>query len=93
MLHKSKEKTIDVYLKLINSLVKSIILNACECWGDSLKKGCIPNKIEKFYVSVYKQILLVKKNVSSMKTLAELGRTPLKYKCLNIFNDLLSFLS
>ena len=30
MLHKSKEKTIDVYLKLIDSLVKPIILYACE---------------------------------------------------------------
>ena len=78
MLHKSKEKTIDVYLKLIDSLVKPIILYACECWGDSLKKDCFANKIEKFYVSIYKQILGVKKNVSSMKILAELGRTPLK---------------
>ena len=78
MLHKSKEKTIEVYLKLIDSLVKAIILYACECWGDSLKKDCFANKIEKFYVSIYKQILGVKKNVSSMKILAELRRTPLK---------------
>ena len=78
MLHKSKEKTIDVYLKLINSLVKPIILYACECCGDSLKKDYFANKFEKFYVSIYKQILGVKKNVSSMKISAELGRTPLK---------------
>ena len=31
-----------------------------------------------FYVSIYKQLLGVKKNFSSMKILAELGRTPLK---------------
>ena len=30
MLHKSKEKTIDVYLKLTDSL-KPIILYACKC--------------------------------------------------------------
>ena len=78
MLRKSKEKRIDVYLKLIDSLVKPVISYACECWGDFLKKDCFANNIEKFYVSIYKQILGVKKNVSSMKILAELGRTPLK---------------
>ena len=31
-----------------------------------------------FYVSIYKQLLGVKKNVSSMKLLAELGRPPFK---------------
>ena len=78
MLHKSKEETIGVYLKLIDSLVKPIILYACECWVDSLKKDCFTNKIEKFYVSIYKQVLGVKKNVGSMKILAELGKAPLK---------------
>ena len=50
MLHKSKEKTIDVYLKLIDSLAKPVILYACECWGDSLKKDCFTNKTESIYV-------------------------------------------
>ena len=50
MLHKSKGITIDVYLKLIESLVKSIILYVCECWRDSIKKDYFANKIEKFYV-------------------------------------------
>ena len=52
--------------------------NLCECWLDSLKKNCFANKIEKFYASIYKQLLGVKKNVSSMKILAELGSAPLK---------------
>ena len=71
MLHRSKEKTIDVYLKLIDSVVKPIILHSCECWGDSLKKDCFTIKIERFYVSTYKQLLGVKKNVGGMKVLAE----------------------
>ena len=62
MLHKWNEKTIDVYLNLIDSLVKPIILYVCECWGYSLKKDCFANKIENFFVSIYKQILGVKKN-------------------------------
>ena len=78
MLHKSKEKTIGVFLKHIDSLVKPIILYACECWGDSLKKDRFANKIEKIYVSIYKKLLGVKKNVSSMNILAELGRMLLK---------------
>ena len=36
MLHKSTEKTLKFYLKLIDSLVKLIILYACECWRNSL---------------------------------------------------------
>ena len=59
-LHKSKQRTIDVYLKLIDSLVNPIILYACECWRYSLKKDCFANKIEKFYMSIYKQLLEVK---------------------------------
>ena len=56
MLHKLKEKTIDFCLKLIDFLVKLIILCACECWGDSLKRDFFAKKIKKFYVSIYKQI-------------------------------------
>ena len=42
----------------------------CECWGDSLKKVCFANKIEKFYVSMYKELLGVTKDLRSMKILA-----------------------
>ena len=78
MLLKSKGKTINVYLGLIDSLKKPIILYGCACWGYSLKKDCFTNKVEEFYESIYKQLLGIKKNVSSMKILAELGRKPLE---------------
>ena len=48
--------------------------------GDYLKKNSCTSKIEKFYVSIYQQLLGVRKNVSSLKILAELGRKPLKIK-------------
>ena len=54
MLYKAKEKTIHIYLKLIDSLVKSIILYACKYWGDSLKIDCFANKNKTFYASIYK---------------------------------------
>ena len=38
ILSKSKEKTIGTDLKLADSLVKPVILYACECWGHSMKK-------------------------------------------------------
>ena len=38
-----KEKTIGTYLKLVDSLVKPVILYACECWGDSMKKEIFAN--------------------------------------------------
>ena len=48
--------------------------------GDYLKKNSCTSKIEKFYVSIYQQLLGVRKNVSSLKILADFGRTPLKIK-------------
>ena len=78
MLRKSKEKTIGTYLKLVDSLVKPVILYACECWGDSIKKEIFTNKIEQFHMSMCKQILGVKKFTNSTKVLSELGRPPLK---------------
>ena len=71
ILHKSKEKLTDY-------LVKQINFYECEFWGDSLKEDCFANKIEKIYVSIYRQLLKIKKNVNSIKILAELGKTPLK---------------
>ena len=67
MLHKSKEKTIGIYLKHIHALIRPITLYSSECWRDSLKKDCFSNKIEKFYVSVYMQLLGIKKNFSRTK--------------------------
>ena len=47
MFSKLKEKTIGTYLKLANSLVKPVILYACECWDDSIRKEIFANKIAK----------------------------------------------
>ena len=51
MLNKSKERTIGTYLKVAYSLAKPVILHACECWGDSMKKEISANKIEQFHVN------------------------------------------
>ena len=51
----SKEKTIGVYLKLIDSLIKPITLYTCECWEDSLKKDYFANKIENFIYQLTKR--------------------------------------
>ena len=57
-------------------------------------KDCLANKIENIYTSIYKQLLGVKKNVSSIKVLAELGITALKInieiQIFKYFNGLLS---
>ena len=82
ILHKSKGKLIDY-------LVNQINFYGCECWGDSLKEDCFANKIEKIYVSIYRQLLRVKKNVNSIKILAELGKTLLK---VNIEIQMLKYL-
>ena len=75
---KSKEKTIGTYLKLVDSLVKLVILYACECWIDCMKKEIFGNKIKQLHMSMYKQILGVKTFVNDIKVLSELRKTPLK---------------
>ena len=75
-LYKSKEKTINTYLHLYDIIVKPIAMYACECWGDCDKKS--KEKIEKFQMSIYKQIMGVKKTSSNKKVLSELARFPLK---------------
>ena len=78
MLSKSKDKTIFTCLKLVDSLVKPVILYACECWGDSTKKEIFANKFEQFHMSMCKQIVGVKKFTNNINVLSELGRTPPK---------------
>ena len=77
-LSKSKEKAIGTYHKLVDSLVKPVILYACECWGDSIKKEIFANKIEQFDISMCKQILGVNRFTNIIKVLSQLKRTPLK---------------
>ena len=70
MLHKSKGKTADTYIKFFDSTVKSTILYASECWGGS-SKDTFADKIEKFYLGILKQILGVNKKVNGVKVLTE----------------------
>jgi len=73
----SKEKTVKTYIKLIDSLVKPIMLYACETWGDITTKKLLESKVEKFHLSMCKQILGVKKRSNNVSTLSEFARFPL----------------
>ena len=64
----SKSKEISIYLKLVDSLVKPVILYTCECWGDSMKNEIFANKIEQFHMSMCKHILSVKKFTNSIRS-------------------------
>ena len=77
-LQKSKNKSTSTYLKLIDSLIKPIILYACECWGGDESKDLLKTKIEKFHLSMCKQILGINKSSNNVNCLAELGRYPLQ---------------
>lgn len=48
MLSKSKEKTIGTCLKSIESLVKTVVLYAGECWGDSQKIRLLQAEMSSF---------------------------------------------
>ena len=37
-LHKSKEKTVDAFLNLIDTTMKPVLLDACESWGTPITK-------------------------------------------------------
>ena len=99
-LSKSKEKTTKVYLHLFDTLVKPILLYACEVWGDSLTgkayniDSIFNNPVEKFHLKVCKEILMIKKTSPNYSTLAELGRFPVRLNIVKqtykYFNRLIS---
>ena len=62
--------------------MKPVILYACECWIDSMKKEIFAKKIKKFHMSVCKQILGVK-NLPTEHLLKKIS----KQKCLSISKD------
>ena len=76
-LSNSKEKTVQTYLKLFESLIKPILLYASESWGDITTSKLYENKLEKLHLSICKQILGVGKRATNVKCLAELARYPL----------------
>ena len=74
---KSKEKTVNTYLKLFDTIVKPILLYGCETWGDISTKKLFESKVEKLHLSVCKQVLGVNKRANNVCTFSELGRYPL----------------
>ena len=55
-LYKSEGKTVDTYLNVIDTTIKPVELHACESWGDPKYQNNL-SKIEKFHLSLCKQIL------------------------------------
>ena len=92
---KSKHRNIDIYLKLFDSLVKPILLYSCEAWADSVKTDdnitnlLQRNKLEKFQITIYKQLLAVSRKTTNISILLELGRYPItlymKYQTIKYF--------
>ena len=87
MLGKPKEKPNGTYLNLIEFLLKQVILYACECWGDSMKKN-FANKFGQFHLSMCKKMIGVQKFTNNIKVLSEVGRTPLD---INIETKMLKY--
>ena len=91
----SKNKNIDIYLKLFDSKVKPILLYACEAWADTFKIDSnitnllLKNKLEKFQITVLKQLLGVSQKTTNISVLLELGRYPIsiniQYQAIKYF--------
>ena len=58
-LHNSEGKTANTYLNLTDTTIKPVVLYACESWGNPKDQHNL-SKIEKFHLSLCKQILGVK---------------------------------
>ena len=85
---KSEGKPVNTYLNLIDTTIKPVVLYACESWGNPKDQNNL-SKIEKFNLSLCKQILGVKNNTSDSKVLGELGRFPSR---ITIGTQLLQYL-
>ena len=83
LLWKSVSKNIRTYLHLFDTQVKPIILYGGEAWGGSLIDDENMNNIlrksdiEKFHISVLKQLLGVHKRTTNIAMLLETGRHPI----------------
>ena len=64
-----------ITLKLVDALIKPILLYASDFWG-SLKLP-VDNPIKKLHMMIYKQILGVQKQTTNIGVLLELGEIPL----------------
>ena len=65
-LYRSEGKTVNTYLNLIDTTIKSVVLYASESWGDPKDQNNL-SKIEKFHLSFCKQILGVKITQAAQK--------------------------
>ena len=63
---KSERKTVNTYLNLIDTTIKPVVLYVCKSWGDPKDQNNL-SKIEKFNLSLCKQIPGVKNSTSSSK--------------------------
>ena len=79
-----KQKNIHVWLKLLDALIKPIILYACESWGNDIY-GSLNNidsifkdSFEKLHIKISKQILGTHRKTMNTPVLTELGRFPKK---------------
>ena len=94
-LFSSKNKNIDTYLKLFDTQIKPILLYASDSWADSQKLNphveilLVKNKIEKFQISIFKQLLGVSRKTTNLAVLLELGRYPItlnmQYQAIKYF--------
>ena len=66
LLYKSEGKTVNSYLNLIDTTIKTVVFYACKSYGDPKDQNSL-RKIEKFHLSLCKQILGVKNNTSISK--------------------------
>ena len=71
-----EKKTLDIYLHLIETIIKPMTLYDWESCDDCDKKSRI--KVQPFHVLPCKQVLRIRKTTGNMKVLAELGRFPFK---------------
>ena len=94
-LFSSKNKNIDTYLKLFDTQIKPILLYASDSWADSQKLNphieilLVKNKIEKFQISIFKQLSGVSRKTTNLAVLLELGRYPItlnmQYQAIKYF--------
>ena len=85
---KSEGKTGQHILNLIGTTIKPVVLYACESYEDPKDHNNLSN-IEKFCLSLCKQILGVKKNTTNSKLLLKLGRFPFRHwnEIVQIFTE------
>ena len=74
---------VKIVFELFDTLIKPILLYACEIWGNKMGKN-----IEKMHINFIRTVLSVKPSTNTFLLYAETGRFP---RCVAVYKQIIKY--